>query len=82
MKCAVSLEAGEEEMIKQKQNVQMDGVFLEIGRKLKMLMENVMAIPVLLECTNGAIYHVNNAIQETVVDMGNVLGLQLWKLDV
>ena len=76
-KCAVSLEAGEEEMIKQKQNVQMDGVFLEIGQKLKMLMENVMAIPVLLECTNGEIYHVNSAIQETVVDMGNVLGLQL-----
>ena len=75
-KCAVSLEAGEETMIKQKQNVQMDGVFLEIGRKLKMLIENVMAIPVLLECMNGAIYHVSSAIQETVVDVDNVLGPQ------
>ena len=76
-KCAVSLEAGEEEMIKQKQNVQMDGAFMKIGPELEMLMEAVMAIPVLLECMNGAIYHVNSAIQETVVGMGNVLGQQL-----
>ena len=75
-KCAVSLEAGEETMIKQKQNVQMDGAFMKIGPELEMLTETVMAIPALLECMNGAIYHVNSAIQETVVDVGNVLGPQ------
>ena len=76
-KCAVSLEAGEETMIKQKQNVQMDGRFLKIGLKLKMLMEAVMDPPVLLECMNGAICHVSSAIQEDVVVMDNVLGQQL-----
>ena len=75
-KCAVSLEAGEETMIKRKQNVQTDGASMKIGRELEMLMETVMAIPVLLECMNGAIYHVSSAIQETVVDVDNVLGPQ------
>ena len=75
-KCAVSLEAGEETMIKQKQNVQMDGAFMKIGRELEMLMETVMEKPALLECMNGAIYHVSSAIQETVVDVDNVLGPQ------
>ena len=75
-KCAVSLEAGEETMIKRKQNVRTDGAIMKIGPEPEILMETVMEKPALLECMNGAIYHVSSAIQETVVDMDNVLGPQ------